>query len=396
VNILQHFKDGLSIAAAAPFALYLRFVKYAGQEIWLVGERKDEASDNGYHLFKYVRECHPAQPVHYVIERGSPDVKKVGEYGNLLFYGEFQHYVYWLAARRLVCAHMGSCVPDNALCWTIDRILKTYLNRKRIFIQHGITKENVPALSYDNTKFDLFVCGAAAEAKFVASTFGYPEGNVLLLGFPRFDALHNFIIKKQILVMPTWRKYLSVGSTWGKVNESSLNQFLNSRYYENYQKLLNHSSLHRLLQEADYQLVFYPHYEMQSVAHLFSSTCARVTITHDSDCDVQQLLKESAFLVTDYSSVAFDFAYMRKAVLYFQFDHEEYAQGHYAKGYFDYERDGFGPIVGAPEQVVAELKDFILSGSANNREEYIERQKTFFVLHDMKNCERTYQAIRTI
>jgi CDP-glycerol glycerophosphotransferase len=204
------------------------------------------------------------------------------------------------------------------------------------------------------------------------------------------------MIKKQILVMQTWRRWLSVGSTWGKVDESSLNEFLISRYYENYQKLLTHPSLHRLLEESGYQLVFYPHHEIQTVAHLFSSTCAQVTIARSGDCEVQHLLKESAFLVTDYSSIAFDFAYMRKPLLYFQFDREEYDTGHYAKGYFDYARDGFGPTVVTPEDVVAELKDFIVSGTTNKRQEYLERQKVFFELHDSKNCERTYQAIRSI
>jgi CDP-glycerol glycerophosphotransferase (TagB/SpsB family) len=254
----------------------------------------------------------------------------------------------------------------------------------------------MPILFYDKTKVSLFVCGAAPEAKFVASEFGYPEGSVQCVGLPRFDALHNGIVKKQILVMPTWRQWLSVGSTWGKINNSTLNEFLKSCYYKNFQNLLNQSSLHQLLQETGYQLVFYPHHEMQTVTHLFTSTCEQITIARNHDYDVQQLLKESAILVTDYSSIAFDFGYMRKPMLYFQFDREEYDQGHYARGYFDYKRDGFGPVVDTPEHVVSKLKDFILSDSTGDTQRYLERQKKFFVLHDLKNCERTYQAIQSI
>jgi CDP-glycerol glycerophosphotransferase len=396
MTVLKHLRHLLLVATAFPISLYLRLVRHPGQEIWLVGERKDQACDNGYHFFKFVRERHPARPVYYVIQRGSRDAEKVRNYGNILFYGELQHYVYWVAARRLACAHLGSCVPDNAVCWVVDRILRTYFRRKRIFLQHGITKELLPPLFYDRTRVDLYVCGAAPEADFVASQFGYPEGSVRHLGFPRFDTLHDFTIKKQILVMPTWRKWLPVGSTWGKINEASLNLFLISHYYQNYKALLNHQSLHLLLEETGYRLIFYPHHEMQTVAHLFPSTCTKITIARNSEFDVQQLLKESAVLVTDYSSVAFDFAYMRKPVIYFQFDREEYDQGHYAKGYFDYDRDGFGPVVVTSEHVVAQVKAVVQSDVAGHKQEYLRRQEAFFKLHDAHNCERTFQAIQSI
>lgn len=49
-------------------------------------------------------------------------------------------------------------------------------------------------------------------------------------------------------------------------------------------------------------------------------------------------------MVTDYSSVAFDFAYMKKSLVYAQFDREAFFEGQtYDEGYFNYETDGFGP-----------------------------------------------------
>ena len=49
-------------------------------------------------------------------------------------------------------------------------------------------------------------------------------------------------------------------------------------------------------------------------------------------------------MLTDYSSVAFDFAYLRKPIVYAHFDKEAFFSGEhsYTAGYFDYERDGFG------------------------------------------------------
>ena len=58
------------------------------------------------------------------------------------------------------------------------------------------------------------------------------------------------------------------------------------------------------------------------------------------------LFAKTALLVTDYSSVAFEIAYIEKPVIYYQFDAEQfYGGGHLGfAGYFDFARDGFGPI----------------------------------------------------
>ena len=62
--------------------------------------------------------------------------------------------------------------------------------------------------------------------------------------------------------------------------------------------------------------------------------------------DVQALYGQCALLVTDYSSVAFNTAYLDRPAVYFQFDREEMLRGAHVgrQGYFDYERDGFGPV----------------------------------------------------
>jgi len=62
--------------------------------------------------------------------------------------------------------------------------------------------------------------------------------------------------------------------------------------------------------------------------------------------DVQGLYARCALLVTDYSSVAFNIAYLDRPIVYFQFDRAEMMRGGHMgrQGYFDYARDGFGPV----------------------------------------------------
>ena len=59
------------------------------------------------------------------------------------------------------------------------------------------------------------------------------------------------------------------------------------------------------------------------------------------DTSYQDLLNNSSVLLTDYSSVFFDFAYLKKPVIYYHPENDSY---HYEGSYFDYETMGFGDV----------------------------------------------------
>ena len=184
--------------------------------------------------------------------------------------------------------------------------------------------------------------------------------------------------------MPTWRAWF--GITWGDENDDD--EFLVSDYYKRYNELINSNELINFLNENNINLIFYPHYEMQKYLKYFNKKNENIIIANPEKYDVQSLLKESKILITDYSSVAFDFAYMRKSIIYYQFDNDEYNSKHYAKGYFDYERDGFGAVVKDIDNLIKEIKTIYYK---ENR--YIERSNYFFTLYDNNNCKRHYQEI---
>ena len=106
------------------------------------------------------------------------------------------------------------------------------------------------------------------------------------------------------------------------------------------------------------------------------------------------LLSQSSLLVTDYSSVSFDFAYMKKPIIYTQFDYDEYRKKHYKKGYFDYILDGFGPVCSdigvCIDNIIEEIKD-----GCKIKKKYLKRIQKFFAFFDRKNNERIYNIINT-
>ena len=111
--------------------------------------------------------------------------------------------------------------------------------------------------------------------------------------------------------------------------------------------------------------------------------------------DVQALLMESALLVTDFSSIQFDFAYMQKPEIYYQFDEAQYWGTHHDRGYFDYRVDGFGPVVTDHGALLAAL-DAALANECEITEEMRAHIRDTFGTIDERNCERNDQAIREL
>ena len=388
MNKISYILDVFKLIVAKCVSPILKMIDKDNGDIWIVGERKSEAKDNGYHLFKYIRENHPEKKVYYVIDKNSSDLEKIQSLGNIIYHDSLKHYVYYIMSRKLVCAHLGSCVPDSPICWKFhDHEMR---NKKKIFIQHGIIKETIESVMYKNTKCDLFICGAKPEYEFVKSTFGYPDGYVQYTGLARFDNLHENNTKNQILVMPTWRQWIP-STTWNDGNEGKAkNDFLKSEYYIRFNQLINSEKIDEILNINNMRLIFYPHYEMQRYIDLFKTKSKNIVIANKEKYDVQQLLKESKVLITDYSSVAFDFGYMRKPVIYYQFDSKQYYSGHYSKGYYEYNKHGFGPVVDNLSNLEKYLEKILNKGENSS---YKNRCEVFFEKYDRNNSKRIFDAI---
>ena len=373
------------------YCLYpLAYLLYGRRNIWLVSENGATARDNGYHFFKYLQENHPEIESFYVLKRDSADYSKVKSCGNIVHYKSFKHYCLFIVSKVQLSTQIMGCSTDYHIYWWLikkkKKCLLFRLKAKQVFLQHGVIKDAMPQFYKENTGVDIFICGAKPEYDYICETYHY-DNEVKYTGLARFDNLHNQVLKKQILVMPTWRNWLIYGEENGR--EEKIAQ---SNYVKCWNALLNSQELDGLLEKTTVDLIFYPHFAMQKFIHLFSTTNRHVTIADINHFDVQRLLKESALLITDYSSVYFDFAYMKKPLIYYQFDREEYRSKHYSKGYFDYDIMGFGEVVQNEDQLLKCMKSYIDSDFKLN-EKYAIRSNHFFPLHDKNNCERIYQEV---
>ena len=379
----------------AYIVLHLLMKKLLQRDIWIVREKRTEARDNGFHLYKYITTNHPEIEVYYVITKNSSDYQKVKSLGKIVRASSFMHYILWLSAKYSISSQQNGAVPDPTdvlyrYKWLCNK------NQKVIFIRHGIQKDEMSHdFDYKKTRFSLVTCTAQREYDFIKKTYGYPNDKIKITGLCRFDnlSLIGGNTNKIILIMPTFRSWLAAQNREKEATDIEKQNFIKSPFYTAYSSVLSDNALLCKMRETGYKLVFYMHYSFQSFVPCFERfSNDSVTIATRQQYDVQQLLIESSILVTDYSSIFFDFAYMSKTEVFYQFDEEEYRKKHYQKGYFEYRTDGFGPVITDHKQLISWLNDCI-DRNARIEDKYVERINNFFTFRDNHNCERVYNAI---
>lgn len=353
---------------------------YGRKNRWIICEREDEAQDNGYIFFKYLIDKHPEINATYLINKKCDQFNNVSSIGKTVQFGSLKHLLLLIGCPVKISSQLFGYAP-----WVQ---FKTYYRRNKthdthVFLQHGITKNMHAGLFSEScSSLKLFVCGAKPEYDYIFDAFHYHNNVPQYTGFPRYDLLNNFKLQKQIILMPTWRANLE------SFNEDS---FQKTPFFNNWMRLINNESLNEFCFSNNITIKFYMHHSFKKFLHLFKGGRA-VEIVKFGEESVQQLLKESMLLITDFSSVYFDFAYMNKPSIYFQFDEDTFNASHYLKGYFDYRRDGFGKVCNYEVEVIEEFNK-IARNNFRIDTIYSSRAQKYFVHRDSKNCERVYEAI---
>lgn len=349
------------------------------RSVWLISERGTDARDNGYWFFKYMQENHKEINSCFVIDKSSKDYSKVEQYNTVQF-KSFRHYMLLAIAQVKISTHDMGFTPDMVIYHWLNRI--HLVPGKKVLLQHGIIGTDIEWYHKDQCHVDLFMTSSELEYRYVLEQFKQPDHVVKLTGLCRYDHLEQDKQKKQILIMPTWRQYL--------VNLTEY-EFRETDYYKNYMKLLNDEDFIAWLKKHEYSVVFYPHIEMQKFIHTFHTSDPAIRIACFNSDDVQQLLIESELLITDFSSVFFDAAYMNHKIIYFQFDRSDFEGKHYKGCWFDY--DIFGPICMTIEELKKQIFLFVLNYDSNSNKTYEESKRRFFQFHDKNNCQRVYDEI---
>lgn len=369
------------------------------QNAWLFMDRDTQADDNAEHLYRYIKRNHSEINAWLVLRKTSHDWARLKADGfRLLAYGSLAHKMALINAKHLISSHADHYV----LNYLPRRYYNDLMRWDYTFLQHGVTQNDLS--SWLNGKpIRNFITAAKTEYESICvgeSGYKFTSREVALTGFPRHDQLlsrraEKTHKKKSILIMPTWRQGL-VGDALGKGSDrAKIAQFTDTDYYRSWQGFLTHPNLQQLAQKHDLELQFFPHANLKPYLKDFETEHVRVLGHADVGGSMQELFLSAALLITDYSSVAFEMAYLECPVLYYQFDEAfVFGGGHTTqKGYFDYRRDGFGPVCTDQEQLLASLEAMLQDG-CEAAEPYATRMRDFFAFRDGKCSERVFRLIR--
>lgn len=365
------------------------------KDAWLFIDRDRYADDNAEHLYRYVQKNYPERKIYFVIKKNTSEWERLEKDNfNLIDFASKDYEEALKSCDKVISSHANHYVTN----YLGKQMLA---GRHFVFLQHGITKDDLSEWLNKKENIDCFITATQSEYNSIAGNFNhynYTKKEVVLTGFPRHDNLIKNKIKTErvVLIMPTWRQN-AVGPVIGEGDERAINpNFLNTEFAKNWMDLIHSEKLKEMLIKYEFKAIFFPHSLIKPYIQQLDIPNYIDVIT-DYSGSMQELFSRAAMIVTDYSSVAFEMAVQKKQAIYFQFDEDEvFSGGHtYAKGYFDYRKHGFGPVTKSLNELLVML-DSILQADAIPENHIIERIEKTFCCLDGNSCERAYSAINSL
>ena len=295
--------------------------------IWLIGENEGRThNNNSYYYWKHIVEKDDNVEKYFVMEKNKNNKEFYKSLPNnlkklILWRNSLKHYkMYFSSDMFFVTLSYLDVVPNKFLGKKI--ILK--VKKTTIYLQHGITaikQLGYTGQSYNNNMFrfcyynpliknDLIKCN-----KFKDYQLFYAEY------FPRYIELlkkeEKYNDKNQILWFMTWREYFG-DNIDTKIFIKKIKQVVFSKELLKYlteKNIVLKICVHSFFKDKFLNEV------IDEINHLNSNF---IKFVSQNEVDVMDELASSKLLITDYSSVGFDFAFLNKPVILFQPDLDSY------------------------------------------------------------------------
>jgi CDP-glycerol glycerophosphotransferase len=241
-------------------------------------------------------------------------------------------------------------------------------------------------LAQDVAKWDLLLSPNPFSTPIMRNAFHF-DGEICESGYPRNDLLHSTESKaiaaqaRQRLGLPDGKKVVLYAPTWRD------NQYYASGRY----RFDFRFDLERAWQALgdDYVVLVRGHHHMADDVSAGSRPGFAFNVTRYPD--ISELFLVSDVMITDYSSVMFDFAPTGKPMLFFTYDLEQYRDS--LRGfYFDFEAEAPGPLLDTSDEVTAALAD-IDAVAAKHQASYEAFAAKFCPLDDGKAAARACDRI---
>ncbi len=362
--------------------------RYKSKNIWITFDKLYKAGDNADYFYRYAVRQKDGADVHYIINKGYPDAEKfLKDKLKPLYFTEMKHILHFLNSRIVATTHAGlpvfSGVPTKDF-----KYIQDLFNADVVCIQHGLAVQWMPHnlyAGYDNIK--RFYCATQSEFNNLGMPeYDYAPGALRMTGLSRYDGLVDRS-KRQILISPTWRSYIAMPASAGNTRPYS-ETFKDTEYFRIYNGLINNSKLAQTAERCNYHIVYLLHPTLSNQIEDFTPA-GNIEVRSPVGESYEKIMTESDLMITDFSGIQFDFAYMRKPLVYY---HPDELPAGYGEGGFSYEEQAFGPICKTEDELVDVICRY-MEQDCKTEEFYLQRQNSFFAFNDHENCRRVYDEI---
>ena len=240
----------------------------------------------------------------------------------------------------------------------------------------------------DAKRYDLICSPSTFFTKHITSAFAlakwYDKSIVVETGYPRTDFIINHTDKdiaaiKEKYNLPKNKKIILYAPTWREDNHSIKDGY-------QFDLKLDLEALRQELAD-DYIIILRIHYLISKYLKIENDDFVYDLSNVD---DIAKLYVISDLLITDYSSALFDYALLKRPMIYFMYDYEKYKNE--TRGFYFDVKTLPGPIVETNEQLLAQLTniDDVKKSYAN---EIIEFNKTYNYLEDGNSSQRVIEKL---
>ncbi len=235
-------------------------------------------------------------------------------------------------------------------------------------------------------EWNALVSDNAFSTKAFRSAFRYPKEKIIETGYPRNDILFAPDIRekaealKKKLGLPTNKKIVLYAPTWRDDETEGVAEY-------GFTLKLDLKKIKKLSDR--YHFILRTHYLISENLNLNEDEKRFVTDLSSYN-DIAELYLISDVLITDYSSTFFDYANLRRPILFYVYDLEKYRDDLHGF-YFDMEEECPGPLLRRTEEVVDALRN-IDAVSVEYAGKYAEFREKYCSLDDGHAAKRVVSA----
>ncbi len=314
-------------------------------------------SDSPKYIYEYMRHHYPELNYKWVFSE--PEVNQVPgnaqkvKKNSKAYYQAYSDAKFWVSNARVPL--FLNKKPNQVYIQTWHGTpLKRLANDMKVVRMPGTTtalyKRN---FHKEASRWDYLVSPNHYSSEIFRTAFWMPPEKILEIGYPRNDILVNRAddeeLQKEIkeeLNIPEGKKIIMYAPTWRD------DEYIKKGKYTFELKI----DLPRLQKELgdDYVILLRMHYLIANALDLNGYEDFAIDVSNYND--ISRLYLISDCLITDYSSVMFDYGILKRPQFFFAYDIEKYDKN--LRGfYIDYHKDLPGPIHTEPGELIEGLKN---------------------------------------